>query len=79
MALGSSLENFAQLSPALEVGQIHDDYADFVWRSLQRLGVRSQDLEDQLQEVFVVVHRKLATFDHSSRISTWRARSLASW
>jgi RNA polymerase sigma-70 factor (ECF subfamily) len=55
----------------LDVARIHDEHADFVWRSLQRLGVRSADLEDQLQEVFIVVHRKLAHFDHSARLSTW--------
>ena len=58
-------------SGTLTVGRIHDEYADFVWRSLQRLGVRESDLEDALQEVFIVVHRKLDTFDGSSRVSTW--------
>lgn len=55
----------------LDVESIHESHADFVWCSLQRLGVRSADLEDALQEVFVVVHRKLASFDGSSRLSTW--------
>jgi RNA polymerase sigma-70 factor (ECF subfamily) len=56
---------------ALDVAQIHDEHADFVWRSLQRLGVREMDLEDALQEVFIVVHRKLATYDGNARLSTW--------
>jgi RNA polymerase sigma-70 factor (ECF subfamily) len=55
----------------LDVESIHESHADFVWCSLQRLGVRPSDLEDALQEVFVVVHRKLASFDGSSRLSTW--------
>lgn len=50
---------------------MHEEYADFVWRTLQRLGVATQDLEDALQDVFIVVHRKLVTFDHSARLSTW--------
>ena len=50
---------------------IHAEHGDFVWRSLQRLGVRDADLDDMLQEVFIVVHRKLDSFDHSSRIRTW--------
>lgn len=54
-----------------DVVQIHDSHADFVWCSLQRLGVRAADLEDVMQEVFIVVHRRLATFDASSRLSTW--------
>jgi RNA polymerase sigma-70 factor (ECF subfamily) len=55
----------------LEVDQVHEHYADFVWKALQRLGVRDADLEDALQDVFVVVHRKLHTFDGSSRLTTW--------
>lgn len=55
----------------LDVESIHESHADFVWCSLQRLGVRPADLEDALQEVFVVVYRRLASFDASSRLSTW--------
>jgi RNA polymerase sigma-70 factor (ECF subfamily) len=55
----------------LDVAGIHDSHADFVWSSLQRLGIQGADLEDALQDVFVVVHRRLATFDESSRLSTW--------
>jgi RNA polymerase sigma-70 factor (ECF subfamily) len=55
----------------LDVESIHESHADFVWCSLQRLGVRPADLEDALQEVFVVVYRKLASFNGSSQLSTW--------
>ncbi len=55
----------------LDVTALHDEYADFVWRSLQRLGVPVGGLEDALQDVFVVVHRRLDSFDASSKISTW--------
>jgi RNA polymerase sigma-70 factor, ECF subfamily len=55
----------------LDVAEIHELHADFVWRSLQRLGVRAADLEDALQEVFIVVHRRLESFEHSSRLTTW--------
>jgi len=55
----------------LEVADIHHMHADFVFRSLQRLGVRPSDLEDALQDVFVVVHRRLRSFDGSSRLTTW--------
>jgi RNA polymerase sigma-70 factor (ECF subfamily) len=50
---------------------VHADHVDYVWRALQRLGVREPDLEDALQEVFVVVHRRLHTFDPTTRITTW--------
>jgi RNA polymerase sigma-70 factor, ECF subfamily len=57
--------------PPQDVTSVHRSHADFVWRSLQRLGVRPADLEDALQDTFVVVNRKLHTFDGSSRMSTW--------
>jgi RNA polymerase sigma-70 factor (ECF subfamily) len=55
----------------LSLEAIHERHVDFVWSSLQRLGVPRADLEDALQEVFMVVHAKLGTFDGTSRLSTW--------
>lgn len=55
----------------LDAEQVYDAHADFVWRSLQRLGARPADLEDLAQEVFVTVHRKLTTFDGRSKLTTW--------
>jgi RNA polymerase sigma-70 factor (ECF subfamily) len=55
----------------LSLEAIHERHVDFVWSSLQRLGVPRADLEDALQEVFMVVHAKLATFDRTCRMSTW--------
>ena len=55
----------------LSLEEIHALHADFVWRSLQRLGVRNVDLEDALQEVFIVVHRRLESFEKASRMTTW--------
>ncbi len=55
----------------LDVTAVYSEHADFVWASLQRLGVRSPDLDDVLQEVFVIVHQRLHTFDHSSKLTTW--------
>lgn len=42
------------------------EHADFVWRSLRRLGVSASDADDLVQEVFLVVHRKLHKFDGRS-------------
>ncbi len=50
---------------------IHDAHGDFVWRSLQRMGVRDADLADVYQEVFLVIHQRLHTFDGSARLTTW--------
>jgi RNA polymerase sigma-70 factor (ECF subfamily) len=50
---------------------VFDAHFDFVWRSLRRLGVREADVDDALQEVFVVVHRKAHEFEGRSKITTW--------
>lgn len=54
-----------------ELAEVHAEHADFVYRSLQRLGVRPMDLEDALQDVFVVVHKKLEAFDPSFKLKSW--------
>ena len=59
------------LTAALDPADVYREHADFVWRSLQHLGAPSADLEDLLQEVFIVVHRKLDGFRGQSRITTW--------
>ena len=51
--------------------QVYDEHFRFVWRSLRRLGVRESDIADNVQEVFVVVHRKLAEFQAQSKMTTW--------
>ena len=43
----------------------------FVWRSLRRLGIAEDDAADAAQDVFIVVHRKLAEFAGRSKITTW--------
>lgn len=55
----------------LDVTAIHAAHADFVWATLQRFGVRDADLEDMLQEVFIVVHRRLDSYDGTSKMTTW--------
>jgi RNA polymerase sigma-70 factor, ECF subfamily len=47
---------------------------EFVWRSLRRLGVGEADVPDALQEVFLVVHRRLDEFEGRARLTTWLFR-----
>jgi RNA polymerase sigma-70 factor, ECF subfamily len=70
MALPKTLD-LAIEDGRLDLSGIYEAHSDFVWRTLQRLGVRESDLEDVLQEVFVVVHRRLNTFNGTSEMSTW--------
>lgn len=51
--------------------ELFDAHAPFVWRTLRYLGVPEADLQDVCQEVFLVVHQKLATFEGRSTVETW--------
>jgi RNA polymerase sigma-70 factor (ECF subfamily) len=50
---------------------IYEQHVDFVWRSLRRLGVSDASVEDAVQDVFVVVHRRLDEFEGRSSMKTW--------
>ena len=50
---------------------VYEEFAEFVWRSLRRLGVPDAHLSDATQEVFIVVHRGLARFEGRSALRTW--------
>jgi RNA polymerase sigma-70 factor, ECF subfamily len=50
---------------------IYESEFRFVWRNLARLGVPESDIADAAQEVFLVVHRRLAEFDQRCKVSTW--------
>lgn len=54
--------------------EIYEAEFRFVWRNLARLGVPESEIADATQEVFLVVHRRLAEFDHRSKVSTWLYR-----
>lgn len=51
--------------------QVYSAHFSFVWRSAKRLGARDGALDDVVQEVFVVVHRRLADFEGRSALRTW--------
>jgi RNA polymerase sigma-70 factor (ECF subfamily) len=43
----------------------------FVWRSLRRLGVAPPALDDAVQDVFLVVHRRLSDFQRGAAPKPW--------
>lgn len=47
------------------------EHAPFVWRTLRRLGAAPADIEDLCQDVFMVVHRQLPSFEGRSSVRTW--------
>ena len=50
---------------------LYDRYFAFVWRTLRHLGASGADLSDACQEVFIVVHRRLPSFEARASLSTW--------
>jgi RNA polymerase sigma-70 factor (ECF subfamily) len=61
----------AELPRALTLAEVYEAHFDFVWRSARRLGIASLHLDDVVQEVFLVVHRRLAEFEGRSSLKTW--------
>lgn len=55
----------------IDVREVFDQHADFVWRALARSGVRDADLQDAMQEVFIVVANKLGQLDEETKMTTW--------
>lgn len=55
----------------LDFDALYDDHVDFIWRSLKCLGVPDQNVDDAVQDVFMVVHRRLPSFEARSAVRTW--------
>ncbi|HMJ54275.1 MAG TPA: sigma-70 family RNA polymerase sigma factor [Polyangiaceae bacterium] len=55
------------------LADIYRDHFPFVWRMVRRLGVSDAQVEDAVQDVFVVVHRRLPDFEGRSSVRTWLA------
>ena len=50
---------------------LYEEHFDFVWRSLRRLGIPAVHIDDAVQDVFLVVHRRLGEFEGRSTVKTW--------
>jgi len=55
----------------LDANAIYRSHGAFVWRNLRRLGIPENMVEDVLQDVFMVVHRRLPEFAGRSSLKTW--------
>jgi RNA polymerase sigma-70 factor (ECF subfamily) len=58
-------------SAPLTFEAVFNEYATFVFRILRRLGVRDADADDVCQDVFVIVHRRLATVRGAAAVRSW--------
>ena len=56
---------------AMDFTEIYRAHFPWVWRALRRLGVREADLADLTHDVFVVVHKKLPSFELGRPLKPW--------
>jgi RNA polymerase sigma-70 factor (ECF subfamily) len=59
--------------PARQFDELYSRHFDFVWRLVRRLGVHESNVDDAVQDVFLVVYRRLGDFQHRSSERTWIA------
>ena len=56
---------------ALDIATIFRDFGPFVHTVLGSLGVRASDVDDAFQEVFIVIHRRLGSFESRGTLRSW--------
>lgn len=57
----------------LDFDVVYDEHFSFVYRRVRQLGVRDAMVDDVVQEVFVVIHRRLDSFEGRSSMRAWVA------
>ena len=62
-------DSTTRLPPKLR--DVYEEHGAFVCRSLRYLGVREADLDDLLQEVFLVVYQRLNDYEEKGRARAW--------
>jgi RNA polymerase sigma-70 factor, ECF subfamily len=61
----------APVEVAPEFDDAYEDYFVLVWRTARRLGVPEAAADDVVQDVFLVVHRRLADYDGRTPFKYW--------
>lgn len=59
------------VGPQLCFEEIYREYFEYVWTNLRRLGVSDLDLDDAVQDVFLIMHRRADEFEGRSTVKTW--------
>ena len=56
---------------APDISAIFQEHRGFVWRMLTHLGVPPPDRDDVMQEVFLVVHRRIGSYQEQDKMRAW--------
>ena len=54
-----------------DLESVYASCANYVWISLQRLGVRRADVEDLSHDVFLIAHRRFKEFSGTVKVNSW--------
>jgi RNA polymerase sigma-70 factor (ECF subfamily) len=57
--------------PRATFAEIYESCFAFAWRTARRLGTPEANLDDVVQEIFMVAHRRQHEFEGRSSIKTW--------
>ena len=77
MLLGEDRRRGEAATPAsaphavLDFDAVYAEHAGFVCRVLRGMGLPDAQLDDAVQDVFLVVHRRLGEFDGQAKVRTW--------
>jgi RNA polymerase sigma-70 factor (ECF subfamily) len=55
----------------LDFEKVYDEHFDFVWRTARRMGIPEASADDVVQDVFLVVHRRLEDYDGHTPARRW--------
>lgn len=68
---GSGTAGLVAQGAAYNFTDVYEDHFSFVWRTVRRLGVAERSCDDAVQDVFLVVHRRLTHFEGRSSLASW--------
>jgi RNA polymerase sigma-70 factor (ECF subfamily) len=68
---GVELLTTAEPAGQVSFEQVYEASFDFVYRNARRLGVPESATDDVVQEVFLVLHRRLAEYDGRATLRSW--------
>lgn len=56
--------------------EVYEAHVDYLWRAARGMGVSPSAVDDVLQDLFLVVHRRLPDFEGRASLRTWLTRIL---
>ena len=62
---------YLSVIPVPTLQAIYKEYFDFVWSSARHLGASGDAIDDVVQDVFIVIHAKLATLQRPEALRSW--------